>query len=122
MENDRPIHDWLITYLRRKLSRDYNDIKINLEGEKKAEFRGYYPDLILGNHGVALAVMEVETSSSVTPEKAEEWSRMVGAGLGVKLIIMVPRASKAKVIDMLWKKGIADKTAVGSYEINVQMP
>lgn len=120
MQNDKLIHDWLITYLRQRLSRDYKDIKINLEGEKKNEFNGHYPDLILGNHGLILAVMEVETEKSITPEKADEWKALIG--LGVKLIIMVPRASKAKVVDLLWKKGIADKAAVGSYEINVNMP
>ena len=122
MNNEKLIHDWLVTYLRQRLSRDYKDIKINLEGEKKAEFKGHYPDLILGNHGLILAVMEVETEGSVTPEKADEWSRMIGAGLGVKLIIMVPKALKAKALDLLWKKGIADKTAIGSYEISVNMP
>jgi hypothetical protein len=120
MQSNKLIHDWMVSYLRQRLSRDYSDIKVNLEGEKKNEFKGYYPDLILGNHGLVLAVMEVETEDSITPGKADEWERL--SGLGVKLIIMVPKPSKAKAIDLLWKKGIADKTAVGSYEINVNMP
>ncbi len=122
MQNEKLIHDWMVSYLKQRLSRDYNDININLEGESKNEFNGCYPDLILGNHGLVLAIMEVETENSVTLEKADEWSRIVGTGLGVKLIIMVPRALKAKTLDLLWKKGIADKTSVGSYEINVNMP
>jgi hypothetical protein len=120
MDNDKLIHDWLVTYLRQRLSRDYKDININLEGERKNEFKGHYPDLILGNHGMVLAVMEVETEKSITPEKADEWKTLTT--LGIKLIIMVPGASKAKVVDLLWKRGIADKVAVGSYEINVKMP
>ncbi len=120
MENDKLIHDWLVIHLQQKLSRDYKEIGINLEGEKKKEFKGHYPDLILGNHGMTLAVMEVETEKSINPEKADEWKAV--ANLGVKLIIMIPNASRAKVVDLLWKKGIADKTAIGSYEINVKMP
>lgn len=120
MKNEKLIHDWMVSYLKDRLSRDYNDIKINLEGEKTHEFSGCYPDLILGNHGLVLAIMEVETESSITHEKAEEWKTR--SGLGAKLIVMVPRASKAKVIDLLWKQGIADKASVGSYEINVSMP
>ncbi len=120
MQNEKLIHDWMVSYLKQKLSRDYNDININLEGESKNEFNGCYPDVILGNHGLVLAIMEVETENSVTPEKADEWKTL--SGLGVKLIIMVPRALKAKTLDLLWKKGIADKTSVGSYEINVTMP
>jgi hypothetical protein len=122
MQSEKLIHDWLVKYLSQRLSRDYKDIEINLEGEKKAEFKGHYPDLILGNHGLVLAVMEVETEKSITPEKADEWSRIVGAGQGVKLIIMAPKALKAKIVELLWGKGIADKVAVGSYEINIKMP
>ncbi len=122
MSNDELIHNWLVSYLGSRLSRDYDDVKTNPEGEKKNEFEGHYPDLILANHGLVVAVMEVETEKSITPEKADKWSRIVGTARGVKLIIMVPKATKAKVIDLLWKKGIADKASVGSYEIKVQMP
>ena len=120
MQDDKLIHDWLVTYFKQKLSRDYKEININLNGEKKSEFKGHYPDLILGNHGMVLGVMEVETEKSITPEKTDEWKAL--AGLGVKLIIMIPNAARAKVVDLLWKKGIADKVSVGSYEINVKMP
>jgi hypothetical protein len=120
MQSDKLIHDWMIAYLRQRLSRDYKEISVNLEGEKNNEFKGHYPDLILGNHGMVLAVMEVETEKSITPEKADEWKALTG--LGVKLVIMVPNTSKAKAVDLLWKRGIADKVAVGSYEINVRMP
>jgi hypothetical protein len=120
MKNEKLIHDWMVSYLKDRLSRDYNDVKLNLEEEKKNEFKGRYPDLILGNHGLVLAIMEVETENSITPEKAEDWKTL--SGLGAKLILMVPRASKAKAIDLLWKNGIADKASVGSYDITVNMP
>ena len=67
-----------------------------------------------------MAVMEVETEESVTPEKAVEWKTL--SGLGAKLILMVPNSMKSKAIDLLWKAGIADKAAVGTYGINVNMP
>jgi hypothetical protein len=35
---------------------------------------------------------------------------------------MVPKNSKAKVIELLWQNGIADKVSVGSYEISINMP
>jgi hypothetical protein len=35
---------------------------------------------------------------------------------------MVPKTSKAKVVDLLWKNNLVDKAAVGSYDINVNMP
>lgn len=119
MNNEQLIHNWMVTYLKDKLSRDYNDVKVNLE-EKVHEYKGHYPDLILGNHGLVLAMMEVETEGSITPEKADEWKAMTGQG--AKLILMVPKASKAKVVDLLWKRNMADKASVGSYEITVNMP
>ncbi len=120
MKNEKLIHDWMVSYLKERLKRDYNDIRGNVGEEKKNEFNGYFPDLILGNHGLILAIMEVETEGSITHEKAMEWKTL--SGLGAKLILMVPRALKAKVIDLLWKQGLADKASVGSYEITVNMP
>jgi hypothetical protein len=119
MKNEKLVHDWMVSHLKERLSRDYNEIKVNLEGDKN-EFKGHYPDMVLGNHGMVLAIMEVETEGSITPEKADEWKDL--AGLGAKLILMVPKRSRAKVIDLLWKQGLADKASVGSYEINISMP
>ena len=119
MKNEKLIHDWMVSYLDKKLSRDYDDVSINLEGDKN-EFNGHYPDLILGNHGHVLALMEVETESSITRQKADEWKTL--SDLGAKLIIMVPKSSKARVIDLLWKQGLAGKVSVGSYDINISMP
>jgi len=120
MLDNKLIHDWMVSYLSKRLSRDYDDVSVNFGGDKKNEFNGHYPDLILRNHGFVMAVMEVETEESVTPEKAVEWKTL--SGLGAKLIIMVPNSMKSKALDLLWKAGIADKASVGSYGINVNMP
>lgn len=120
MKNEKLIHEWMVSHLTYKLSRTYDEVKANFEGDKKNEYKGSYPDLILSNHGLVMALVEVETGGSITEEKAEEWKSL--SRLGAKLILMVPKASKAKVIDLLWKSGIADKAAVGSYEINISMP
>jgi len=120
MQDEKLIHNWLVSYLGQKLSRDYDEVKVNQDGGKKNEYKGHYPDLILRNHGLVLAVMEVETENSITPEKGDGWK--ASAGLGVKLIVMVPKALKAKALDLLWSKGIADKASVGSYEIKINMP
>jgi hypothetical protein len=119
MNNEKLIHDWMVSHLKRRLSRDYDEIKVNLEDEKN-EHDGFFPDLIMSNHGMVLAVMEVETEGSINEEKAAEWKKI--AESGTKLILMVPKRTKAKVIDLLWKQGIADKASVGSYELNINMP
>jgi hypothetical protein len=120
MKNDKLIHDWMVSYLRDRLSRSYDDIKINHDGEEKNEFNGHYPNLILMNHGLVMAIMEVETEGSITPERAAHWKAV--AGQGAKLILMVPKQVKAKAVDLLWKEGLVDKASVGSYEISITMP
>jgi len=93
---------------------------VNKPGEQKAEYRGHYPDMILGNHGMILAFLEVETAESISEKKAENWGKL--SGLGVKLILMVPKDMKVKVTDLLWAKGLMTKVSLGTYEIAITMP
>ncbi len=119
MNNEKLIHDWMVSHLKARLSRDYDEIKVNLENEKN-EHDGFFPDLIMINQGMVLAVMEVETEGTINEKKAAEWKKI--AESGTKLILMVPKRTKAKVIDLLWKQGLADKASVGSYDFNINMP
>jgi hypothetical protein len=111
MDSEKLLHDLIVDYLKQKLSKEYKEIKINPAGN---------PDLTLSNHGLILAVLEVETESSITPQKAEKWKEMSQAGC--KLILMVPKNAKVKVMELLWQNRIADRVGVGSYEIAVNMP
>jgi hypothetical protein len=111
MEKDKLLHDLIVDRLRDKFSGGYKDIRINPAGS---------PDIVLGNHGLTLAVVEVETDKSITSEKAEEWTKMTQSGS--KLVLMVPANSKVRVMELLWKSGIADRVGVGSYEIVIKMP
>lgn len=111
MNNESLVHNLIIDHLRQRLRRDYSDIKVNAEGD---------PDMTLSNHGLMLAAVEVETESSITPEKAEKWKNL--AQPGIKLILMVPRNSRVKVMEILWQKGIADRVGVGTYDIAITMP
>lgn len=119
MKNEKMIHNWMVSHLKGKLSREYDEIKVNIDGEEN-EFKGFYPDVILSNHGLVLAIMEIETGESITQEKAEKWKDL--SGLGAKLILMIPQHTKARVLDLLWKQGIAGKASVGTYEMNIRMP
>ena len=119
MTKEAFFHDWLVTYLQGRLARDYKDIQANYQDDQQHEFNGHYPDLILANLGMVLGIMEVETEESITPEQAERWQEL--AGLGAKLILMVPNHTKPKVMDLVLQKGLAGKVGVGSYEINIKM-
>lgn len=111
MEHERLLHRLIVEQLRHRLNREYKEISVNSEG---------CPDLVLANHGLVLAQVQVETENSITEARAEQWKGM--AQPGVKLVLMVPRHSKARVTDLLWQKGIADRVSLGSYEISIQMP
>lgn len=111
MENEKLIHELIIERLKKKFAGQYKEIKMNESGN---------PDLILANHGLTLAVVEVETESTITSEKADKWREM--ARSGSKLVLMVPKNSRVKTMELLWKSGIADRVGVGTYEISIQMP
>ncbi len=111
MDSDKMIHDLIVDRLRGKFGREYTEIKVNVEGN---------PDIILANHGLTIAMVEVETERSITPEEAKKWKEM--AQSGSKLILMVPKKEKVKTMQLLWEQGIADKVGVGSYEIAITMP
>jgi hypothetical protein len=119
MAKEAFFHDWLVSYLQGRLARDYKEIKANVGADKKHEFHGHYPDLILANQGMVLAIMEVETEETITAEQAELWKEF--AGLGAKLILMVPNHMRPKVMDLVLQKGLAGKVGVASYEITVKM-
>ena len=112
-------HDWLVAYLQRRLAKDYKEIRANVGEEQKHEFNQHYPDLILANQGMVLSIMEVETEESITPEQAERWKGL--AGLGAKLILMVPNHMRPRVMELVLQKGLAAKVGVGSYEITIKL-
>ena len=120
MEYGDLLHEIILEHLKKRLSREYKEIGINKTGEKKAEYRGLYPDMILGNHGMILALLEVETAESISEKGAEKWK--VLSDLGVKLILMVPKDLKVKATELLWTKGLMGKVSMGTYEISVNMP
>jgi hypothetical protein len=120
MEYGDLIHEMIVEQVRKKLSRDYKDIGVNKLGDKKVSYQGFYPDMILGNHGMVLSILEVEIRESISDTRADYWKNL--AGLGVKLILMIPHDMKMKVTDLLWAKGLMDKVSVGTYEISVKMP
>lgn len=111
MERDKLLHDLIIARLAEKFSGSYKEIEMNPAGS---------PDMVLGNHGLTLAVVEVETERSITDEKAKGWKEMSQSGS--KLILMVPKNAKVRVMEHLWSLGIADRVSVGSYEIVINMP
>jgi len=113
-------HEIILEHLRKKLSKNYKQIGINKNGEQKIAYKDHYPDMILGNHGMVLALLEVETEESILEKEVQRWKAF--SKLGVKLIIMVPKNLKVKVTELIWNNGLVGKVSIGTYEIAIQMP
>lgn len=111
MNNEKILHDLIVNYLKQKFSKEYKEIKVNPDGN---------PDMILSNHGLIMALIEVETENSITTQKAEKWKEMLQAGS--KLMLIIPKNAKVKTTELLWQSGIADKVSVGTYEIVINLP
>ncbi|GAB4390579.1 MAG: hypothetical protein Kow0025_23580 [Thermodesulfovibrionales bacterium] len=111
MDAEKLVHDLVVERMKRRLGRDYKEIRVNASG---------LPDMELRSHGLTLAVVEVETEGGVTPERAAGWAEL--AAKGTRLILMVPRKSKVKATELLWQKGVMDRVSVGTYEIQIDMP
>ena len=111
MADEKLIHDLVVDQMRDRLRKDYKEITVNPAGN---------PDLILANHGLVLAKVQVETFGSITPPKAEAWKGMIEPG--IKLILMVPKNARVKATELLWQKGIADKVSIGTYDLTISMP
>ena len=120
MEYENLTHEIILEHLRKKLAKDYKQIGINKRGEQKIAYKDQYPDMILGNHGMVLALLVVETEESISEKSVERWKAF--SKLGVKLIIMVPKQLKVKVTELIWNSGLVMKVSIGTYEISIQMP
>ena len=110
MDTDALMHDLIVDRLKAKFASQYKEITVNAGN----------PDMSLGNHGMTVACVQVETERSITSEQAAKWKEMIADC--PRLILMVPKQSKVKVMELLWSQGIAGRVGVGSYEILITMP
>lgn len=111
MQSEKLVHDLIVERMKRRLGREYREMKVNPEGG---------PDIELRSHGLTIALVEVETEGGVTPEGAARWAEL--AASGSRLILMVPRKSKVRATELLWEKGVMDRVSVGTYDILIEMP
>ncbi|MCX7793824.1 MAG: hypothetical protein N2257_05415 [Thermodesulfovibrionales bacterium] len=114
------IHDIIVNSIKKRLSREFPEIKINPYGERSYAFQDLYPDLIISAQGMVISVIEVETEETLSEQKVTEWKRLVDSG--IKLTVVVPKTEKVKLTDMLWNNGLAGKIGIGTFEININLP
>ncbi len=101
----------VIEQLRARFSRQYSEVLVNVDA---------LPNLILSNHGLKIAALCVETEGSLQGDRADAWRSIIGQGL--KLVLVVPSRSKAKVTSLLWDYNLMTDVSVGTYELQVNVP
>ncbi len=110
--------NWLISVIQKKF-KDYKDIKANI-GERRFDYKGFYPDIILASHGITVALVQVETEESLKDiDRPKVWKDL--ASLGPRLILMVPAEWKSRVSEMIWQEGLINKVSIGTYELVVKL-
>lgn len=120
MTEAKLIHDIIVNSLKKRLSKEFSDIKINLYGEKNYPYRDLYPDLLISAHGMVISAIEVETEETLSEQKVNDWKRLIDSG--IKLTVVVPKTEKVRLTDMLWRNGLAGRIGIGTYEININLP
>lgn len=120
MSETKLIHDIIVNSLKKRLSREFPDIKINLYEEKSHAFKDLYPDIIISSHCMVISIIEVETEDTLSEQKINDWKRLIEQG--IKLTVVVPKTEKVKITDMLWSNGLAGRIGIGTYEININLP
>ncbi|MCX8070496.1 MAG: hypothetical protein N2738_08335 [Thermodesulfovibrionales bacterium] len=111
MENEKILKTLVIEDLKNRYAKKYTEVIVNKESS---------PDIILSNHGLKIAAVCVETESSINEKSQALWKSIVDEG--VKLILMVPNKSKAKVTSLLWDGNLMTQVSIGTYEINISSP
>ncbi len=101
----------VIEQLKARFSRQYSEVVVSVNTS---------PNLILSNHGLKIAAICVETEGSLQEDRAETWRSIVGQGL--KLVLVVPSRSKAKVTTLLWDCNLMTDVSVGTYEFQINVP
>ncbi len=115
---EKVVHDWIIKQIEKKYLSLYKDIKTNPMNEQSSEFEGFFPDVILGSYGQVVQIIEVETESTITEERADYWKEL--CELPVQFLLLVPVKTKTRTADICWKHGLAGRMNIGTFELAVK--
>ncbi len=116
---ERLLHDLIVSTVRKKLSREYSEIRVNFMDERKNEFHGHYPDIILISHGMVVGVIEVEIDTTLKKEKIDIWKEMIDKG--IRFTLLVPENEKVRATELLWQAGLMGKVNIGTFDIRLSI-
>jgi hypothetical protein len=113
--NEQLLHDLIICEVKEKYDKIHKEVHINPGQEENFDVKGIFPDIVFAGYGQIIQVIEVETESNLTKDRAAHWERL--AGLSVPCTLLVAKKHQRAVTDLLWKTGLMAKIKVGTYDI-----
>lgn len=112
------LRDLIIYEVKEKYEKLHKEVHINPGKEKNFEVKGFFPDIAFGGYGQITQIIEVETESNLTKDRAAHWEKL--AGMGVPCTLLVPKKHQRTVTDILWKTGLMAKVKVATFEMRFE--
>lgn len=118
-KDEQFLHDWVIRKIYENYRRLYSEVNINPGDEKNYEVKGFYPDVVLVNHGQIVGIIEVETRETITETNTDKWKDM--SGLSNKLTLLVPKELQNTARDIVWKNGLVAKVDIKFFDVQLNI-
>ena len=112
------LHDWVVQEIKKKYSKEYNEIKINtIDKRINAISDNLYPDIIFGNYGEIVMIGEVETILEPLESIISHWKELQKTN--ISLIIFVPKDKLKEVRDICWNNQLIERVKVSTFSVEI---
>tara|TARA_B100000902_G_scaffold61469_1_gene68498 strand:+ start:510 stop:884 length:375 start_codon:yes stop_codon:yes gene_type:complete len=112
------LHDWVVQEIKKKYSKEYNEIKINTIDKKiNAISNNLYPDIIFGNYGEIVMIGEVETVLEPLESIISHWKELQKTN--ISLIIFVPKDKLKEARDICWNNQLIERVKVSTFSVEI---
>ncbi len=112
------LHDWVVQEIKKKYSKEYNEIKINTIDKKINTISdNLYPDIIFGNYGEIVMIGEVETALEPLESIISHWKELQKTN--ISLIIFVPKDKLKEARDICWNNQLIERVKVSTFSVEI---
>ncbi len=111
MSVEKHLKEFLIHQIKQKLSKIQQEIQ---------QIENPPPDLKILSYGIVIGYIDIVTEKEISSERIAKWKDLISQGN--KLTILISKDEKLKIMETLWKEGIAEKVSIANYEINLFLP
>tara|TARA_Y100000591_G_scaffold112694_1_gene96200 strand:- start:6291 stop:6659 length:369 start_codon:yes stop_codon:yes gene_type:complete len=113
------LHDWIVEEVKKKYTKEFNEIKINTIHNNENDFKGLYPDIIFGNYGQVVMIGEVETESNISEKIIPKWKEL--QGLNTNCLIFVPKSKLKLTRNLCFENQLIDRIKILSFSVEIPL-